>query len=68
MQNKTSKTPNFVIFLALTAMAVVFWISSDLYRTFTREQPLTIEENILQNISPQIDQNTLSEMENRLYP
>lgn len=62
---KNKKLPSIVILLILTAITVVFWVSFNVYRVFTKEEPVVVPSEITAPINPNLDMDTLDEIVKR---
>ncbi|KKP47641.1 MAG: hypothetical protein UR39_C0003G0043 [Candidatus Woesebacteria bacterium GW2011_GWA1_33_30] len=63
---KNAKLPSLMILLILTTITVVFWISFTIYRVFTKESPVNVSNEIIAPINPNLDMDTLNEIERRV--
>lgn len=68
MNNNHKKTPNLIVFLVLTVLAVVSWVFLEIYRSYTTEPSPSVETNILNDINPKLDAQIIEKIENRIYP
>lgn len=62
---KNKKLPSIIILLILTAITAVFWISFSVYRVFTKPKPINIPNEVIAPINPNLDLDTLNEIERR---
>lgn len=65
---KSKKLPSMVILLILTTITTLFWISFSIYRVFTEDPPTAVSEEILRDINPQLDTQTMEVIKIKLYP
>lgn len=61
------KKPRIVVFVILSVITLVTWVVFDIYRIFTRPSPVELEPEVLEGISPTLNQDVISEIENRIF-
>lgn len=60
--------PFFIIIASLTTLTAVLWIVVSVINTFKKDSVApTIEESVLQELSPVIDSATLDKLEKRVF-
>lgn len=64
---KISNTPFIVKFAFLTLITIVVWIGFDVYRALTTEPPIDVPEETLKQLDPNLDVDTLNQLQNRVY-
>ncbi len=65
---KVKKTPSIVTFMVLTLITSIIWVSFDIYRRFIDQTDPVVSEDILSQISPTLDMDTISQIKNKVYP
>ena len=61
------KLPIQVVLAILTTITVVFWVGFSVYSAFVTDAPDQVSEEILKPLSPELNLQTLAEVEKRLY-
>lgn len=61
------KKPRIVPFAILTTITFLTWATLDVWRTFQKPAPFEIEENILKEFNPNLEQESLRSLENRIF-
>ena len=64
---KKQKKPNLVVLGILTLITILSWVGFSAYRSFTSEVPIKVPSEILEPISPTLDTEALSKVDNRLF-
>jgi len=64
---KKEKTPNIVSLAILTLITSVSWIFFSLYRVFTEKSDIKVSAEILEPLSPNLNEKVISEIENRVF-
>lgn len=64
---KKEKIPSIVSIAILTLITSVFWIFFSVYRIFTSKTFTKIPQEILLPFSPELDLETISKIENRVF-
>ena len=54
--------------MILTLITVAFWISFNIYRSFTTNPAIDVSEKILLEITPKFDKETIEIMKSRTNP
>ncbi len=65
---KTNKLPNIIILMILTLVTVLIWLTLNVYRNFTRETPPAVPAPVILPLTPELDEETIKQMEKRIYP
>lgn len=65
---KNKKLPSLIILMILTVITVLFWISFTIYQVFTNEPSSIVPEEIILQLDPKLDVNTIKKMSDRIYP
>lgn len=65
---KNKKLPSIVALMILTLITAVFWIMFTIYRSFTTEAPTNVPEEVVNQITPRLDTETIEIMKNKIYP
>ena len=63
-----NKLPGLVVLMILTLITVAFWISFNIYRSFTTNPAIDVSEKILLEITPKFDKETIEIMKSRTNP
>lgn len=63
---KTTKLPSLVSIAILTTITILFWTVFNVYRVLTNKAPITIQENLMEPLSPNLDTQTLDKIQNSL--
>lgn len=61
------KRPSFVIIWILTVITIFLWISFSVYRAFTVTPSIKVPDDILKPITPLLDSETLSKINQRVF-
>lgn len=61
------KVPSYVTILILTTITIVFWIIFSVYQVFTDKPEGKVSDETLENLSPTLDSETVTELESRIY-
>jgi len=64
---KKEKTPNIVSLAILTLITSVLWIFFSLYRVFTEKTDVKVSTEILEPLSPNLNEKIISEIENKVF-
>lgn len=64
---KKEKTPNIVSLAILTLITSIIWIFFSLYRVFTDKSDIKVSQEILEPLSPSLNEEIISEIENRVF-
>lgn len=64
---KTPKPPNIVLVGIITVVTIVLWIIFGVYKLVTTPQDVNVSSDILSPVSPTLDQEGLSLLEQRLF-
>jgi hypothetical protein len=62
-----SKLPNLIPILILTLITVVMWVSLDVLRALKKAPELTVPTEITQPLIPSLDQNSINQIESRIF-
>jgi hypothetical protein len=62
-----SKLPNLIPILILTLITVVMWVSLDVFRALKKAPELTVPTEITQPLIPTLDQNSINQIESRIF-
>lgn len=62
-----SKLPNLIPILILTLITVVMWVSLDVFRALKKAPELTVPTEITQPLIPSLDQNSINQIESRIF-
>lgn len=62
-----NKTPDIVTTLILTTITVILWVSLNIYWAVKNEPAPVVSEEISQSINPELDKNSIDEIEKRIY-
>ena len=65
MENK--RLPNIVVIAILTTFTVICWAGFDIYRSLARKPETTIEPQVLEPLSPGLDETMIEEVVNKTY-
>ncbi len=65
---KNKKLPSIVSLMILTAITSVFWIMFSVYRSFTSEPEPVVPDEVINQLSPRLDTQTIDLMQNKIYP
>ncbi len=65
---KNKKLPSLVILMILSLITGMFWIVFNVYRVFTTKPAPAVPEEVIMQLDPKLDTDTINEMRNRLYP
>jgi len=64
---KDIKAPNIVIIGVLTVITIAFWIIYGIYKLLSNPQTVSVESQILEPLSPTLDRDSLSTLEQRVF-
>lgn len=64
---KSPKPPNIVLVGIITVITIVLWIIFGVYKLVTTPQDVDVSSDILSPVSPTLDQEGLSILEQRLF-
>jgi len=64
---KNKKLPNIISLAILTLITSVVWIFFNVYRVFTTKTEPKVSREILQPLSPKLNSEIISEIENRVF-
>jgi hypothetical protein len=64
---KKEKTPNIVSLAILTLITSILWIFFSLYRVFTEKSDIKVPEEILEPLTPSLNETIISEIENKVF-
>lgn len=65
---KKNKLPNIVILMILTLITTVFWVGTSVYRSVTKPTPISIPDEVLNQINPKLDITTIDQTKSRVNP
>lgn len=65
---KNKKLPSIVGLMILTLITSLFWISFSVYRSFSDPLPISVPDDVISQITPRLDTDTIEVMKNKLYP
>lgn len=57
---KRNKLPSLIILMILTLITTLFWISFNIFRVFTRPIKIDVPKEIIQELNPTFDTNTIN--------
>ena len=60
------KLPNLIILFILTLITILFWISFSIYQVFTKEASPVVPEEIILQIDPKLDIETIKMMRSKI--
>jgi len=64
---KKEKTPAIVSLAIFTLITSIVWIFFSLYRVFSKKTDVKVSENIIEPFSPDLNEKTISEIENKVF-
>jgi len=64
---RKTKSPSLVTLAFLTTITIFLWIFFDIYRILKKPPVIDVDPKILEPITPNLDLNTLGEIEGRKY-
>lgn len=64
---KKTKLPSLIPILILTLITVVMWVFLDIFRALKQTPELTVPTEISQPLSPALDQNSINQIESRIF-
>jgi|EPASupsiteSAE347_1022098.scaffolds.fasta_scaffold00079_25 hypothetical protein len=64
---KKEKTPNIVSLAILTLITSILWIFFSLYRVFIEKSDTNVPQEILEPLSPILDETIISEIEKKVF-
>jgi len=64
---KKEKTPNIVSLAILTLITSILWIFFSLYRVFIEKSDTNVPQEILEPLSPTLDEAIISEIEKKVF-
>ena len=64
---KKEKTPNIVSLAILTLITSILWIFFSLYRVFIEKSDTNVSQEILEPLSPTLDETVISEIEKKVF-
>jgi len=64
---KKTKLPNLIPVLILTLITVVMWIFLDVFRILKKVPELVVPTEISQPLTPTLDQNSINQIESRIF-
>ena len=64
---KDIKAPNLVIIGVLTIVTIAFWIIYGIYQLISKPQPVSVESQIIEPLSPTLNRDSLSTLEQRIF-
>jgi len=64
---KTNKLPSLISILILTLITSVMWVSFNVYRALTTEAPAEVSPEILKALTPNLDTQTVGQIQSRLF-
>lgn len=62
------KLPNLVVLSILTLITSLFWIGFNIYQALTREPSPIVPPDVILQIDPKLDTDTITLMKNKSYP
>lgn len=62
-----SKIPGLITILIMTLITSVMWVGFGIYRAIKSKPAPTVSQQILQALTPSIDQNTAEKIRNKVY-
>lgn len=65
---KSKKLPSLIILVILTSITILFWISFNIYQVFSKQVSPVVPEEVILQIDPKLDTNTLNIMKSKIYP
>lgn len=65
--NQKKDLPGLVIFAILTLVTTFSWVGFEIYRALTVQPKPDVPPQILQELSPTLDQQTLESLVNKVY-
>ena len=63
-----NKLPNVIALMVLTLVTLLIWLTFNVYRSFTKDTPPAVPEEIILPLNPKLDTVVIDEMETRQYP
>ncbi len=60
------KLPNLIVLFILTLITTLFWISFSIYQVFTKEASPVVPEEIILQIDPKLDIETIKMMRSKI--
>lgn len=64
---KDVKAPNLVIIGVLTVITIAFWIVYGIYKLLSNPQAVSVESAIIEPLSPTLNRDALSTLEQRIF-
>lgn len=64
---KKTKLPSLIPILVLTLITVVMWVFFDIFRALKQTPELTVPTTISQPLTPTLDQNSINQIESRIF-
>ncbi|BCX14497.1 MAG: hypothetical protein KatS3mg088_180 [Patescibacteria group bacterium] len=61
------KKPNLISTLILTTISIVTWVSFSIYKALVKPEPVVVPPEIIEPITPQLDDTILKKMTERYY-
>ncbi|MFZ3301712.1 MAG: hypothetical protein WA152_03305 [Microgenomates group bacterium] len=63
---KNKKLPSIVALMILTLITAIFWMMFSVYRSFTKPAPVTVPEEVVNQINPRLDTETIELMSTKV--
>lgn len=60
------KLPNLIVLFILTLITILFWISFSIYQVFTKEVSPVVPKEIILQIDPKLDIETIKIMRSKI--
>jgi hypothetical protein len=64
---KNNKVPGLVALAILTVITAVIWVFFSVYRVFTSKPDTKVASNVIIPLSPDLNQSSISKIENRVF-
>ncbi len=56
---KNKKLPSIVVLMILTLITAIFWMMFSVYRSFTKPATVLVPEEVINQITPKLDTETI---------
>lgn len=63
---KNKKLPSIVALMILTLITAIFWMMFSVYRSFTKPAPVTVPEEVVSQLNPKLDTETIELMSSKI--
>ncbi|MEK7168750.1 MAG: hypothetical protein AAB778_01945 [Patescibacteria group bacterium] len=63
---KNKKLPSVVSLMILTLITSIFWMMFTIYRSFTKPTPTVVPDEVINQIVPKLDTETIEMMKTKL--